>query len=57
MSKTLQSTLNLHYITLELFTRVAQDMIFFKSDRGWIWPDLDLQIRPGPNVFLSCGPT
>jgi len=25
-------------------------LIFFKSGRGRIWPDLGLQIRPGPDM-------
>ena len=32
-------------------SRVAPDLILFKSSRGRIWPDLGLQIRPGPNVL------
>ena len=33
--------------------RVAPDLIFFKSGRGRIWPDLGLQIRPGPGPGLE----
>ena len=45
-------TLLIHLIRIVilLLIRVAPDLIFFKSDRGRIWPDLGLQIRPGPGL-------